>query len=160
MNAKMKKLSLVMGLLALSGMASAGTATQGLSVSAIVSPSCVFGAPATLDFGTLALNDLLNGKTDTGAAAVKITCTAGGGTAKLYGGATRTMTSVTLDTLAYEVYTDAARLLTFGSSNAVLPTVLATGVEQTINLYGKTAASQGTKTAGTYSQSLLLTVEF
>lgn len=158
MNKTIKKLALVMGALAASG--SVMAATQDLTVKAIVAPSCIFGAPATLDFGTLSISDLAAGKVETGAAAVKVTCTFGAVPARLYGGATRAMSNGT-DLLAYEVYTDNTRLVPLESTNSALAAIVpATGTEQTINLYGKTAASQGTKPSGSYSQSLVLTVEF
>lgn len=158
MNTTMKKLALLMGVLATSGTVMA--ATQDLTVKAVVAPSCIFGAPATLDFGTLSISDLAAGKVDTGAAAVKITCTLGAVPARLYGGATRAMSNG-VDSLAYEVYTDNTRLVPLESTNSALAAIVpATGTEQTVNLYGKTAASQGTKPSGSYSQRLLLTVEF
>lgn len=158
MNTTMKKVALVMGMLAISGTALA--ATQDLTVKAVVAPSCIFGAPATLDFGTLSISDLAAGKVETGAAAVKVTCTFGAVPAKLYGAAVRQMVNGA-STLAYEVYTDSTRLVPLESTNSALAAIVpATGTEQTINLYGKTAASQETKPSGTYTQSLLLTVEF
>jgi spore coat protein U-like protein len=38
--------------------------------------------------------------------------------------------------------------------------VIANGTQQTITLYGKTAANQGAKPAGFYIQNLLVTVAF
>lgn len=159
MNTKLNKLALAIGVLVISGTAAAATATQNLTASADIAASCAFGTAATLPFGSLTVGDLANGKNETTAAAVKITCTNTGVAAKLYGGATRQMTKGT-DVLAYEVYTDSGRTTALGTTALGGASVTANGTEQTITLYGKTTSGQGTKPSGSYSQALALTVEF
>ncbi|MFA6163498.1 MAG: spore coat protein U domain-containing protein [Methylobacter sp.] len=134
--------------------------TQNLSVSATVSASCVFGAAATLPFGTLTISDLTAGKNELTPASVKITCSNTGVAAKLYAAATRQMTDGGTGTLDYEVYTDTGRTNALGSAVGTGADVIADGTEKTILLYGKTAASQAAKPAGSYTQNLLMTVEF
>ena len=140
---------------------SAGTATQNLSVSATVSASCVFGAAATLPFGTLSITDLATGKIETTPASVKITCSNTGTAAKLYAAVTRQMNGPLGGTLNYDVYTDSNHTNALAStSGAGAVSVTADGTEQTITLYGKTAPGQAAQPAGSYTQNLLLTVEF
>jgi spore coat protein U-like protein len=151
---------LAAGMVMGSASVSAGTATQNLTVSATVSASCVFGAAATLPFGTLSITDLTAGKIETTPASVTITCSNTGTAAKLYAASTRQMTGTPGGTLNYDVYTDAARLNSLGSTLATGANVTANGIAQTITLYGKTAAGQAAQPAGSYTQNLLLTVEF
>lgn len=139
---------------------SAATATQTLSVSATVGASCVFGAAATLPFGTLSITDLATGKIETTPASVKITCSNTGIAAKLYAAPTRQMNGTPSGTLNYDVYTDAARTTALGSTLGTGANVIADGTEQTITLYGKTAPGQANRPAGSYTQNLLMTVEF
>lgn len=159
MSTKMNKLALAIGVLIMSGTAAAATATQNLTASADIAASCAFGTAATLPFGSLTVGDLANGKNETTAASVKVTCTNTGVAAKLYGAATRQMVNG-VNTLNYEVYTDAGRTTALGTTALGGASVTANGTEQTITLYGKTAAGQGTKASGSYSQALALTVEF
>ena len=159
MNSKLNKLALTIGALLISGSVAAATATQDLSVSADIAASCEFGAAASLPFGTLTVSNLANGKNETTAAAVKITCTNTGVAAKLYGAATRQMTNG-VNVLDYEVYTDAGRTTAVGTAAVGGASVTADGTEQTVTLYGKTTSGQGAKASGSYSQALVLTVEF
>ena len=139
---------------------SAGIATQNLSVSATVSASCVFGAAETLSFGILSITDLTAGKIETTPASIKITCSNTGTAAKLYAAARRRMAGSPGGTLRYDVYTDAARTTALGSTVGTGANVIANGTQQTITLYGKTAANQAAKPAGFYIQNLLVTVAF
>lgn len=159
MSTKMNKLALAIGVLIMSGTAAAATATQDLSVSAEIAASCEFGTAASLPFGTLTVSDLTNGKIESTTASVKITCSNTGVAAKLYGGATRQMVNGT-SVLDYEVYTDAGRTTALGTTALGGAAVTADGTQQTISLYGKTAAGQSAKASGSYSQALALTVEF
>jgi spore coat protein U-like protein len=151
---------LVAGMAMGSASVSAGIATQNLSVSATVSASCVFGAAATLSFGTLSIADLTAGKVETTPASIKITCSKTGTAAKLYAASRRRMTGSPGGTLRYDVYTNAARTTALGSTLGTGANVIANGTQQTITLYGKTAANQGAKPAGFYIQNLLVTVAF
>lgn len=139
---------------------SAGTATQNLSVSATVSAFCVFGASATLSFGALSIAGLTAGKVETTPASIKITCSKTRTAAKLYAATRRRMTGSPGGTLRYDVYTNAARTTALGSTLGTGANVIANGTQQTITLYGKTAANQAAKPAGFYIQNLLVTVEF
>lgn len=157
---KMNKLAITVGALVLGNAAFAATALGTLDVSATIGANCVFSAGnATLPFGSLSVADLASGKNEVTPAAVKITCTNSGTAAKLYGAATRAMTSGA-NTVAYEVYTDGARTAVLGSTQATGTDVTADGTEKTIALYGRTTASQGIKPVGSYAQALALTVEF
>ena len=157
---KMDKLLLAMGALVLSNAVVAATAVGTLNVTASILANCLFTpATAVLPFGTLPVADLADGKNEVTPAAVLVTCTNSGTAAKLYGGATRAMSNGT-DTVAYEVYTDSARTDVFGSTSGTGVSVVADGTPKTIPLYGKTTAAQGAKSTGSYSQALVLTVEF
>ena len=110
-------------------LAASGTvmaATQDLTVKAEMVPSCIFGAPATLDFGTLSLTDLKGGKVKAGGAAWKITSTIGAVPAKLYGAANRLVANG-LSTLAHEGYTVLSRTVVLTSSNSAFAARWATG---------------------------------
>lgn len=157
---KMNKLAFAIGALVLGNAAFAAIATGTLDVSANIAANCVFAVGnATLPFGALTVTDLANGKNETATASVKITCANSGAAAKLYSGAPRAMSNGT-DTVTYDVYTEATRAAALGSTKAGGADVVADGTEQTITLWGKTTAGQGTKSIGTYTQALALTVEF
>ncbi len=165
MYAKLNKLTRVAnlmiatGALAIGSVALAGTASQDMSVSASISASCDFGAAASLPFGSLNVSQLAAGKIESAPASVKITCTNTGTAAKLYGGSTRKMLNGASE-MNYQVFTDASRSAVLGTSVSDGADVVADGSEQTLTLYGRTGAGQGTLPAGNYSQNLSLTVEF
>ena len=157
---KMNKLAFAIGALVLGNAAFAVTAAGTLDVSATIAANCVFAVGnATLPFGPLTVTDLANGKNEVTPATVNITCTNSGVAAVLYGAATRNMASGA-NVVAYDVYTDAGRTTALSSTLAGGVTVAADGTQKTITLYGKTAALQGVKPVGTYTQALALTVEF
>ena len=156
----MSKLAVAIGALVLGNAAGAATAVGTLDVSATIAANCVFAATnATLPFGALTVTDLANGKNETAPATVNITCTNSGVAATLYGAAARNMASG-VNVVAYEVYTNAGRTTALSSALAGGVSVVADGTQKTITLYGQTAAGQGIKPVGTYTQALVLTVEF
>ena len=162
MKTKISQLAFAIASIALCNVATAGTASGTLAVSATISGGCLFSTAAVsaLPFGMLTLTDLVNGKNEVIPATVIITCVSSATTAKLYGDASRQMTDIASNLLTYEVYTDGSRTTPLGSSAATGQTVPANGLPQTITLYGKTTAGQGTKPAGVYAQTLALTVDF
>ena len=160
MNTKMSQLVLTIGTMLPCCTAIAVTVGGTLDVSASIGANCVFAVGnATLPFGALTVSDLALGKTELTPAAVRITCTNSGTSATLYGAVTREMTSG-VNVIAYEVYTDSGHTTALGSSVGTGLTITANGLQQTLTLYGKTTAAQGTKPIGSYTQALALTVDF
>lgn len=163
MNIKMKlgQLALVVGGMLPGYAVMAATATGTLNATATIVANCEFTAGnATLPFGVLTVTDLANGKFQTTPATVNITCTNSGTAAKLYGAAVRQMTGSASGVVTYEVYTDSSHTLPLGSTLAAGVVIPADGTQQSVLLYGKTTANQGTKPTGSYAQALALTVEF
>lgn len=133
------------------------------SVSADVTSSCEVDS-ASLDFGNISdfLNSAVDAQTD-----ITVRCTAatdysirlGLGTgAGATGPEDRKMSYLT-NTISYGLYQDAARSIPWGNTAANDQQAQGTGADQLFPVYGRIFAGQ-TAPAGTYSDSVIITVEY
>ncbi|MFN3235087.1 MAG: spore coat U domain-containing protein [Gammaproteobacteria bacterium] len=144
----------------------ADTATSTFQVSATVADACSVASSDTLNFGTY---NPLDGSVTTGNTDIDVTCTQStgynvglsAGTGSGASVSTRKMTSTTSsDTLEYTLYQDSGYSSVWGEtigSNTYSDD--GTGLEQTIPVYGKIAASQNVP-AGTYEDTITVTVTY
>jgi spore coat protein U-like protein len=145
--------------------AQAGTQTSNLAVTATVNASCTISTSA-LAFGSV---DTLSASPVLGTGGLSIACTNGSAwtaTAGLGGGtgatfASRRMTSGA-STLNYQIYTDSARTTLWGDGTASTGTITGTGTgsSQAVTVYGRIPASQTTAPAGSYTDSVQVTVTY
>ena len=174
MNAKLNKIALAIGALAIAGSAMATPATDSanLVVSAVVENACAIGA-GTLNFGTLALE--VNAGLGTVSAAnhdansgtsISIVCT-NGASAAITGdlglnasGAVRRMKSGS-DALAYELYTDVGLGTVLDASSGSI-SYSGTGAATTDKaVYGRITGAQLAATKkGSYSDTVGLTITY
>lgn len=150
--------------LALSGQAAqAGTATTTLNVNAIAVQSCTVAA-LPLAFGTTSQTGTAVDSTAT----ITVVCTPNvaydiglDNGANASGGVRRMSSLTTSDFLPYEIYSNAARTQPWGNSvgtDTVSGTVVAAPVVHTA--YGRIAANAPGVSAGTYSDSVTVTLTF
>ncbi len=149
------------GLLA-PGRALAQTATGSFNVTATVGSTCSVSA-SNVAFGNYTASQL------DASGAVSVTCTngtayavglnAGTGTAATV--ATRRMTGPSSQTLIYSLYQDALRTLLWGNTVGI-DTVAGTGngATQTLTVYGRVPAAQLTVGAGSYTDTITVTVSY
>lgn len=150
--------------LGLAGPLTAATDSDTFLVSITVENNCTIDV-ADLNFGTV--NDLT--PTIDGATAGSVTCTGiapvsisfdpgTGGTSTF---ATRQM-AFGVNTIDYNLYRDAARteILGDGTSGTFTIDFTSTGGADGFDVYGRTAAAQNPKPAGTYASTVTATVEF
>ncbi|MCW5714291.1 MAG: spore coat protein U domain-containing protein [Bauldia sp.] len=145
------------------------TATPVFNVSASVASLCMISTePTGIDFGQ---HGVL-GANVTGAGAVGVTCTNGtpyevgldGGIAGAAAPAYREMRLTGNPPggplIAYQLYKDAAFANEFGNADPYRLHLVATGAEQTIDVYGRVAPAQNTPAAGTYHDTVVVTVTY
>lgn len=144
--------------------ASAQTSTGQIKVTLVVQAECKLTSTADVAFGTTGVIQAAISATGT----IGVQCTnttpyniglgAGAGTGATV--AARKMTSGTGATISYELYRDTARTLVWGdtvNSNTVAGT--GTGAVQTLTVYGRVAV-QNTPAAGTYADTVTVTVTY
>jgi len=158
----MKKLifaSFFMAVLLYAGLANADSQTGNLNVSASVNSVCSVGT-STLSFGTY---DPSSGTDLDAQGIVSITCTLGTSyTVALDlgaqpNGSVRRMIHGTYY-LNYEIYKDSGRLTIWNSSNTVSGT--GTGSADSIPAYGRVPKQQPSIGSGSYSDTVLITVNY
>ncbi|HEY0012070.1 MAG TPA: spore coat protein U domain-containing protein [Allosphingosinicella sp.] len=143
----------------------AGTQSSNLGVSATVAANCTISTTA-LAFGSI---DSLSASAVNGTGGVAIACTNGStwtATADVGAGAgatfaARRMTSGA-NTLSYSLFTDAGRTTVWGNgtnSTGVI-TSTGTGSTQNITIYGQIPGSQTGVPAGSYSDTVAVTVTY
>ncbi len=161
-------------LLALGGVALAALAAQpalaattsaNLGVSATVTSNCAIST-SPVAFGNV---DVSAGAAVNGAGSISVTCTSGTAwSAAADAGAgtgatlltTRRMTSG-LNLLDYGLYTDSGRTSVWGNGTAgVTIADTGTGSAQSKTIYGKVAAAQSTVPAGSYVDTVAVTVTY
>jgi spore coat protein U-like protein len=151
---------------ALSSPASAGTKSDNLGVSATVAANCTISTTA-LDFGSI---DTLSASPVTGTGGISVTCTsgtgwtaaadAGTGTGASYAG--RQMTSGAGDVLGYNLFTTGAYAVVWGDGTSSSATVgdTGSGSAQSVTIYGRIPAGQLTVPAGSYADTVAVTVTY
>ena len=155
-------------LLALAGAAQAATKTASFDVSATVAANCLINA-GNMNLGTFdGTNNL-----DTATSTISVRCTSGlrydiGLSQGLYGNFTNRRLKITgtdLDTLVYNLYTDAARTIVWNETTNVVGGFgagMSNGSAIPVTVYGKLLASEndGLGKAGTYEDTITATITY
>lgn len=159
--------------LLLASLAMAGEKTATFTVSAEVVNGCVFGsssaasaAPGTLDFGTLAdLSSHVDATSVSGAGSIVVTCTPGTSLTIAFdngsnGGdsSARYLSNGSGTQLAYQLYQDAAHASVWGSGALAYSIASFPATAQTLPVYGRLFASGTAPAAGTYSDTVTVTL--
>ncbi|WP_167737579.1 Csu type fimbrial protein [Sphingomonas parva] len=143
----------------------AQTASSSLDVSATVTANCTV-TTSPIAFG--AVNTLSSSNVD-GTGGVTVTCTngtawaasadAGSGTGATLGN--RRMTAGS-NQLSYNLYTDSGRSSVWGDGTGSTATVAntGTGLAQDFTVYGRVAAGQTSVPAGSYSDTVAVTITY
>lgn len=143
----------------------AGTTSSNLSVTATVSATCTVST-STVAFGTV---NTISGSNVDATGGITVTCTngsawtaaagAGSGTGATF--AARKMTSGA-NVLTYSLYTDSARanLWGDGTTGNVIISGTGTGAAQNVTIYGRVGAGQTSVPAGSYSDTVAVTVTY
>ena len=132
-----------------------------LGVSAEVTGACNVTTTA-VDFGSV---DVTSGANDDANGGISVTCTFGtpwtaAADAGDGDGATVTARKMTSgsDTLNYALYTDVTRLVNFGGANTLTGT--GTGLAQARTVYGRVASGQTGVPAGSYADSVTISLTY
>lgn len=145
--------------------ASAGTRSSTLSVDATVTANCTIST-SPLNFGSV---DTLSGSPVDGTGGITVTCTngtvwsaaadAGSGSGATF--ASRRLTQGA-DTLSYNLYTNAGRTSIWGDGTGSTVTIgnTGTGAAQTVTVYGRIPGSQSSAPAGSYADTVSVTVTY
>ena len=143
--------------------AAAGTVTDTFDVTLTIQAGCEVSAPNDLNFGTVTFLDTALTTT----AAFSVRCTSGtNGTISLNGGigssgtvATRTMESGA-NSVSYSLYTSSAYSTIWGDGTSGTSTVVHNGTGSAANLtvYGRVPSQS--PLAGTYSDTITITVTY
>ena len=163
--ARAARIALGASLLVVPAAGLAGTASGSLTVNATVTANCTVSTSA-VNFGSV---NTLSGSPVDATGGVTVTCTNGTGwTASSDvgsgGGATfasRKMASGG-NLLNYTLYTDAARTNVWGDGTGSTATVTGTGsgVAQNFTIYGRVPAGQTSAPAGSYSDTVAVTITY
>jgi spore coat protein U-like protein len=145
--------------------ATAGSKDTSLTVNATVSANCSISA-APVNFGPV---DTLTATAVDGTGGVTVTCTNGTGwtaAADIGAGsgasfATRRMTS-SGNTLNYTLFTDSNRSIIWGDGTGVTATVgnTGSGAAQVFTVYGRVPGGQSSAPAGSYSDTVNVTITY
>ena len=145
--------------------AQAGSSNANLGVSATVNGSCTIST-SPLAFGTV---DTLSASPVLGTGGLSVACTNGSAWTASAGvgagsGATfaaRRMTSGA-NTLNYQIYTDSGRTTLWGDGTLSTSTIggTGTGSTQAVTVYGRIPAGQTATPAGTYADTVAVTVTY
>lgn len=145
--------------------ASAATASSTLNVSATVTANCTVSTSA-LAFGNV---NTLSGSDVDGAGGISVTCTngtdwsasagVGAGTGASF--AARQMTAGA-NLLSYNLYTDSARSTVWGDGTGATSTIdnTGTGSVQNVSIYGRVGSGQISVPAGSYADTVAVTVTY
>jgi len=145
--------------------AQAGTQSSNLAVSATVNASCTLST-SPLAFGSV---DTLSASPVLGTGGLSIACTNGSAwsaTAGVGAGAGATFAARRLtsgaSTLDYQIFTDAARTTLWGDGTASTAAITGTGTgsAQAVTVYGRIPAGQTTAPAGSYTDTVSVTVTY
>lgn len=156
---KLLRYLLIAGAAAAASNVHAGTANGNMLVSATVLDTCILVVPPTMAFGNYS-GSAIDAQSD-----ISVTCTgttaydiaiSAGGSADI---SARTM-SGGVDTLGYQLYTDAPRTTIFGDgTTGSKATGTGDGTLQTISIYGRVPASQYAD-IGAYTDTVTVTLSY
>ncbi|MQB53342.1 spore coat U domain-containing protein [Rahnella sp. RcJ3] len=170
-------LPMMLLLLILCSSAHAATATTTFTVSATLTNGCVFGSSlaspisslGTLNFGSLSdITSNVDIVSSTGAGSVVVTCTPGTSVsiAMDYGthGGTATrrymQNTTNTDLLGYQLFRDAARSLVWGNGALVMSIPSFPDTSQTYPVYARLYAVTPLPSAGTYTDTVTVTLTY
>jgi spore coat protein U-like protein len=157
-------------LFALSGPASAGTATANLTVQVSIAAACTINA-STLDFGSVAGTSLVSSPTSA-SAGVSVTCT---NTSPYSIGMDNGLSYSTTRRMAgggnyipYGLYVDAAHTQAWTTATSSTSCAAAgscylgtgTGTAQTVNVYGLISVLASAPAPGAYSDTVAMTITY
>lgn len=144
----------------------AGTATSSLNVSATVSQNCTITTTGVV-FGSV---DVISGFSVDSIGQISVACTNGTAwtaSANAGGGAGATLSDRKMvngtNLLSYDLYTDAARTMIWGDGVGGATATIAdigTGAPKNKSIYGRIPPSQVTMPAGTYTDTVTVTVTY
>lgn len=159
---KAQNLLVVVLLLLFSQSALAATTTGNLPVNATVAAACIFGNITSVNFGnyTGVLNNAIGGIEVNCTNGTPYTISLGPGTFLAATTTTRRMTGTPSGNLAYALFRDAGRTLNWGNvigTDTVAGT--GTGAVQANTVYGQIAAGL-TPVAGSYNDTVLITITY
>ena len=167
--ARFKKAALILAgstlALGMPSVAHSQTASSNLSVNATVTANCTVSTSA-LSFGNV---DVGNGTNFDGTGGISVTCT--NGTAWTAAADAGTGTGATLlnrrmsaggNLLNYSLFTDAARTSIWGNGAGSTATIggTGTGSAQNVTVYGRVGSGQTSAPAGSYSDTVAVTVAY
>jgi spore coat protein U-like protein len=132
------------------------TVPNDLIVTATVVPSCRITSVTDIGFGTYDPTDAADN--DAGSGDINFRCVRGTDY-NTYIVGTRTMTDGGVETLDFELYSDAGRTTTYPSATEGITGNAANNAIITSNIYGRIAALQDVA-VGSYSVTLTATVEY
>ena len=145
--------------------ATASTATSNLSVTATVVANCTVSTTA-LGFGSV---DTLSGSNVDGAGSLSVTCTNGTTWTAAAGvgagtGATFVSRRLTAgaNLLNYNLFTTAGRTIVWGDGTGATATLAGTGTGtvQSVSVYGRVGSGQTSVPAGSYADTVAVTVTY
>jgi spore coat protein U-like protein len=158
-------LAVALGLATPANAQSSSTASSNLSVTATVTANCTITTSAVA-FGSV---NTLSATNVDASGGITVTCTNGTGwvaSANAGGGTgasllTRRM-SAGSNTLSYSLYTNSSRTTVWGDGTGSTGTIVnsGTGSAQAIPIYGRIPSGQGTVPAGSYSDTVAVTVTY
>ena len=157
--------------------ANAATAVAAFTVSASLTNGCAFGSSlssptsnlGTLNFGSMSsITSNVDTVSSTGAGSVVVTCTPGTSVsiAMDYGthGGTATrrfmQNTTNTDQLGYQLFRDAARSLVWGNGTLVMSIPSFPGTTQTYPVYARLYAVTTLPSAGTYTDTVTVTLTY
>ncbi len=156
---------LALSAIALPSAATAATVTSSLGVNATVTANCTVSTSA-LAFGNV---NTLSGSNVDGAGGISVTCTNGTGwsaSAGVGGGAGATFASRKMvsgsDLLNYSLYTDSGRTSVWGDGTGSTALLAGTGSgsAQAVTVYGRVPSGQISAPAGSYADTVSVTVTY
>ena len=156
---------------------SADTTTSSFTVSSVITSGCALGTSTsdsvtdfgTLNFGTMSsIADDVDVASTSGAGSIIVTCTPGTSISialdyGTHGGSASERyleNSDSTATLGYQIYQDAAHSTVWGTGSLAYSVSSFPDSTQTYTLYGRLFAVSGLPTAGTYTDTITVTLTY
>ena len=140
------------------------TTTSNFKISAVVQSDCVLNSASEMNFGTVP--GILTQNVDT-TAAISVTCNGtpyyvllGDGQHATSAGGQRRMKGPNGGYVSYELYKDSQRSQRWGDTEALGETNTGNGQAQTLTVYGRVPPQPAAPRAGTYTDAVVVTVNY
>ncbi|MGE0180023.1 MAG: spore coat U domain-containing protein [Sphingomonas sp.] len=159
------RVALILGACAVPQAVFAATTTSSLNVTATVTANCTVSTSA-LAFGNV---NVIGGSNVDGSGSLSVTCTSGtawSAAADVGAGSGASFTNRRMssggNTLNYNLYTTAARTTVWGNGTASTGTLSGTGTgsAQSVTVYGRVGSGQSGVPAGSYADTVSVTVTY